>query len=179
MTIKNSMTFGKKITALRRASCMTQEELGFSLCVSRQTIAQWEADSAPPKADKIIELCKLFNVSADYLLFDDDEQGEIAAAEKECPKQEVRSRGAKAVSACGLGVGIMAFLIALMLAVLLLFGTFLEQAKRYSSDFNTYASIALIVGLLVLSAMSITLSVIAARKGNGKLGRRRKKVEKN
>lgn len=176
MTNKNSMTFGKKITALRRAACMTQEELGFSLCVSRQTIAQWEADSAPPKADKIVELCKLFHVSADYLLFDEvGQRGDDDAVEQKREERErPLSRSAKVVFSCGLGIGIIAFLLALLLSLLLLFDPLLMNTQRFSSDFNFYAMLATIVGLLILSATSITLSIVVGRKANGQYDRPRK-----
>lgn len=38
--------------------------------VSRQAVSRWESNSAKPDADKIIAICDLFGVSADYLLRD-------------------------------------------------------------------------------------------------------------
>ena len=62
------MTTGEKIYAARKKAGMTQEELADRLGVSRQAVSKWESDAAYPETDKIVELCKLFALSADDLL---------------------------------------------------------------------------------------------------------------
>ena len=62
------MTIGEKILKLRKARGWNQEELAEKIGVSRQAVSRWESDSAKPDADKIIAICDLFGVSADYLL---------------------------------------------------------------------------------------------------------------
>lgn len=64
------MTLGEKITQLRTASNMTQEELAEKLSVSRQSVSKWEMDQALPQIDKVIMLCEIFRVSLDLLLVD-------------------------------------------------------------------------------------------------------------
>lgn len=64
------MTIGEKIYTLRKSNGWSQEELADRIGVTRQAISRWEADSAKPEADKLIELCDLFHVTADYLLRD-------------------------------------------------------------------------------------------------------------
>ncbi len=64
------MTIGEKITHLRNASGMSQENLADKLSVSRQSVSKWEMDQAQPQIDKILLLCELFNVSTDELLYD-------------------------------------------------------------------------------------------------------------
>ncbi len=64
------MTIGEKIHTLRKSNGWSQEELADRIGVTRQAISRWESDSAKPEADKIIELCDLFEVTADYLLRD-------------------------------------------------------------------------------------------------------------
>ena len=64
------MTMGEKILALRKARGWSQEELAEQIGVTRQAVSRWESDSAKPDADKIIAVCDLFGVSADYLLRD-------------------------------------------------------------------------------------------------------------
>lgn len=61
-------SLGQKIYDLRTQHGYSQETLGNLIGVSRQSISKWELDTASPNADNIIELCKLFSVSADYLL---------------------------------------------------------------------------------------------------------------
>ncbi len=64
------MTMGEKILSLRKARGWSQEELAEHIGVTRQAVSRWESDSAKPDADKIIAVCDLFGVSADYLLRD-------------------------------------------------------------------------------------------------------------
>lgn len=63
------MTTGQKICECRRKMNLTQEELADKLGVSRQAVSKWEADVAFPETEKILELCKMFSLSADELLF--------------------------------------------------------------------------------------------------------------
>lgn len=65
------MTFGEKLLKMRKARGWSQEDLAEKLGVSRQAVSRWEAGTAKPDADKIIGLCDLFGVSADYLLRED------------------------------------------------------------------------------------------------------------
>lgn len=64
------MTIGEKILSMRKARGWSQEELAEQIGVTRQAVSRWESDSAKPDADKIISVCDLFGVSADYLLRD-------------------------------------------------------------------------------------------------------------
>ena len=64
------MTIGEKIIHLRAAAGMSQDTLAEKLAVSRQSVSKWEMDQAQPQIDKVIQLCKLFCVSADVLLDD-------------------------------------------------------------------------------------------------------------
>ena len=62
------MTLGQKITNLRKARGMTQEELSEAVGVTRQTISKWELDSSTPDLDYLCKLCDLFGVTADDLI---------------------------------------------------------------------------------------------------------------
>lgn len=80
------MTFGSKITDLRRKNNYSQEQLAEKLNVSRQTIYKWEADAAMPERDKLDRLVKIFNTSYDYLLNDSQ-----SLPKKEDPVQTVEN----------------------------------------------------------------------------------------
>ena len=67
------MTFNEKLLSLRRKSGFSQEELAEKIDVSRQSISKWEMNQAVPQIDKVLMLCKLFNISADALLRDEME----------------------------------------------------------------------------------------------------------
>lgn len=62
------MTTGEKIAALRRAQGMSQEALADRLGISRQAVSKWEAGQAAPGRDNLLELSRVFGVSADELL---------------------------------------------------------------------------------------------------------------
>lgn len=64
------MTIGEKITHLRMAKNISQEQLAEEISVSRQSVSKWEMDQALPQIDKVLQLCELFDVSADELLQD-------------------------------------------------------------------------------------------------------------
>lgn len=80
------MTTGERIYEARKRAGMTQEELADKLDVTRQAVSKWESDTAFPETDKIVELCRLFDLSADELLLGEDKKKadrESAAPEPE------------------------------------------------------------------------------------------------
>ena len=78
------MTTGERIFGYRKKAGFTQEELADRLGVSRQAVSKWEQDAAFPETDKVLELCKLFSVSADELLFGRENAG---ASTEETPAE--------------------------------------------------------------------------------------------
>lgn len=77
------MTFGEKIQKLRKEAGLSQEELSYQLGVSRQAISKWERDNGYPETEKIVQMSKMFHVSLDYLLNEDDtKKPEISPDEK-------------------------------------------------------------------------------------------------
>lgn len=65
------MTLGDKISHLRLTSNVSQEELARKLRISRQTLSKWETDESQPSIDKVKEICKLFQLTAEELLNDE------------------------------------------------------------------------------------------------------------
>lgn len=61
-------TIGKFISALRRASGMTQKELGDKLYVSDKTVSRWECDECLPELSLIPAIAEIFHITADELL---------------------------------------------------------------------------------------------------------------
>ena len=52
---------------MRKASGLSQEELGDKLDVARQTVSKWELGETTPEMDKLVELSNLFHVSMDEM----------------------------------------------------------------------------------------------------------------
>ena len=67
------MTFGEKIQKLRKEAGLSQEEFAYQLGVSRQAVSKWERDSGYPETEKIIRMSKMFHVTLDYLLNEEEE----------------------------------------------------------------------------------------------------------
>ena len=63
---------GERIKSLRKASKLSQVELGNKLEVTKQTVSNWENENILPSVDMLIRICMFFNVSTDYILGLDD-----------------------------------------------------------------------------------------------------------
>ena len=61
-------SMGERIAKQRKLKKLTQEQLAKLLNVKREIISYYEKDLRCPKINDIIELSKILNVSADYLL---------------------------------------------------------------------------------------------------------------
>lgn len=59
---------GELIAELRQDKGLTQKELGDILCVSSETISNYENGVHLPDVDKVIALANYFHVTTDYLL---------------------------------------------------------------------------------------------------------------
>lgn len=64
------MTIGEKIALRRRSAGLSQEALAGQLGVSRQAVSRWETNESLPDTEKILQLCRIFDTSADDLLLD-------------------------------------------------------------------------------------------------------------
>lgn len=74
-------TIGEKIRGLRRSKGLSQEQLGFEINVSRQTVSKWESDAMNPTIDNVKTLCAYFNVAPEYF-FDDAAEKTPTACEQ-------------------------------------------------------------------------------------------------
>ena len=63
---ERTMTLGERIGNKRRAAGLSQEELGNILGVTRQSIYKWENDQAVPELDNLLQLSKVFEVTAGW-----------------------------------------------------------------------------------------------------------------
>lgn len=78
------MTFGEKLFKLRSDAGFSQDRLAEMLEVSRQSVSKWERDEAMPDTDKIVLISKIFSVSTDSLLKDEQElKNEVEEAKGE------------------------------------------------------------------------------------------------
>ena len=66
------MTLGEKLKEIRKRFGLSQEQLAEIMNVSRQTITKWENDGGTPDVTNLQELSKVFGITVDYLLNDEN-----------------------------------------------------------------------------------------------------------
>lgn len=65
------MNLSENLKKIRKDNNLSQEDLAEKLGVSRQSVSKWEQGLAYPEMDKVLEICKLFNLNIDDLLNQD------------------------------------------------------------------------------------------------------------
>ena len=69
--------FGQRIKKLRNDKGLSMQELADKLGVTKSSINMWENSSSIPKNNILISLSKMFNVSIDYLLGNEEMQEKV------------------------------------------------------------------------------------------------------
>ena len=86
------MTLGQKLKEIRKRFGLSQESLAEIMNVSRQAITKWESDEGLPDVSNLQELSKVFNLTVDYLL-DDDNSLPALSMKKELDKDKYEMNG--------------------------------------------------------------------------------------
>ncbi len=60
--------YGKRIRELRLENKLTQKELGKMLNVDFRTISFWETERYEPNLRQLEMICRIFEVSADFII---------------------------------------------------------------------------------------------------------------
>lgn len=63
-----NIEINKRIRELRKLNNLTQTQLAEKLNTTQDTISLWELGKSYPDIEYLVLLCKLFNVSSDYLV---------------------------------------------------------------------------------------------------------------
>lgn len=74
-------TLGTKISDLRKARKMTQDELADEMGVSSQAVSKWENDLSIPDLPILIQLAEFFHVTMDDLVREKERTVELVAEE--------------------------------------------------------------------------------------------------
>ncbi len=61
------MNLANNLKKIRKDNNLSQEELADKLNVTRQSVSKWESGVAYPEMDKVLQICKMFNVNIDDL----------------------------------------------------------------------------------------------------------------
>ena len=92
------MNLSENLKKIRKDNNLSQEDLAEKLGVSRQSVSKWESGAAYPEMDKVLELCKLFNLNIDELLNQDIKEVEQNRQSKSTIQKKKKKRG-KIISA--------------------------------------------------------------------------------
>jgi transcriptional regulator with XRE-family HTH domain len=79
-TAPNPQSLGERIAYARAMSAMTTAQLARRTGVQSKTLAQWEAGKSEPRANRIVNLAGVLNVSPAWLLSGRGEAPEESAA---------------------------------------------------------------------------------------------------
>ena len=80
------MELHKKLSKARKEKGMSQLEVAEAMQVSRQAVSRWEVGATAPSIENLSSLSKLYGVSLDYLL--NDEEDELTPKDDEEDKGE-------------------------------------------------------------------------------------------
>lgn len=105
------MSFNEKLIELRKKEGLSQEELGYKLNVTRQTVSKWELGQTTPEMDKLIEISKIFNISVDELIKETETNTEIEQIKEEKTENKLNKKKK----------WVRALLIGLVIAVVIFF----------------------------------------------------------
>lgn len=77
------MELHERIALARKQAGLSQEQLGEKLGVSRQAVSKWESGQSNPDVAYVAGMCRLFDVSSDWLLLGEENAQTNAPAR--CP----------------------------------------------------------------------------------------------
>ncbi|MEG0977962.1 MAG: helix-turn-helix transcriptional regulator [Bacilli bacterium] len=134
-----NIEIANRLVKLRKEKGLSQEELADKLGISRQSVSKWERAESSPDTDNLICLAKIYGVSLDELLQDDETIEEIAKDKKERLEKEKKEEDDESTKA---GVHIDNGILKT---------TFIRHDKRTNSIVKT------VEGCLLLIAIAIYL----------------------
>ena len=170
------MNIGEKIVKLRKQNHMSQEMLAAKLNVSRQSVSKWELNDATPDAFNLLELSKLFNVTTDYLLYDDYKSDddiprakEVMSDFKESKGKEIRNTFIQAflwlIAAIGLNVSLYFNLISpwllhlgSILSVIFSLLNFYKYQKLRNNNYQTIDILLMKISALITILITYSLN---------------------
>ena len=87
------MMLPSKLRDLRKKHGLSQKELAEKLMTTQAKVASWENGDSVPDISYIAKLAFLYDVSADYLLKDDKQEGQTIEPGEEMDRQNTKRLG--------------------------------------------------------------------------------------
>ena len=129
---------GTKISFCRKKAGLSQEALATRLNISRQAVSRWETGEAVPDTEKIVQLSRLFQVSTDYLLLDENKEpltGQNPAGIQTGPAKEKRKYLRIYFGKCLLVIGLIALAVTLIGA-----GVYADSLNEWYTAWGRYGT---------------------------------------
>ena len=128
------MKLTDKLVKLRKTNGWSQEDLAEKLNVSRQAISRWESGTAQPDASNVLNLSKIFSVTADYLLndeYDSDFDVPVVRQTKSDAKDKINKVVALCVGLLGLMGNFIVYVLSRFIEVMVPYITYENGQKMY------------------------------------------------
>ena len=128
------MKLTDKLVKLRKTNGWSQQDLAEKLNVSRQAISRWESGTAQPDASNVLNLSRLFGVTADYLLndeYDSDFDVPVVRQTKSAAKDKMNKVIALCVGVFGLMGNFIVYVLSRFIEVMVPHITYENGKKMY------------------------------------------------
>ena len=99
-----NIEIANRLQKLRKENGYSQEELADKLGISRQAVSKWERAESSPDTDNLIILARLYNMSLDELLYDNESDEEIRERIKD--KEETKSESKDGINVNGSSISL-------------------------------------------------------------------------
>lgn len=157
------MNLGEKLLKLRKLKGLSQEEAADKLNVTRQTISKWETNQSTPDFDKLIPICKLYEIGAEELLTGNKK--EI----KNEKKEDILDKTNKRKYALGISLGVLIYFISVVWIMITI----------PVMELNPIVSSAVFLIICGLATFVIVYSSMVYKKKEVKYESKEEKLQKN
>ncbi|MBE6930573.1 MAG: helix-turn-helix transcriptional regulator [Ruminococcaceae bacterium] len=173
------MILADKILNLRKKNGWSQEELAEKLGVSRQSVSKWEGAQSLPDLDRIVQMAKLFDVTTDYLLREEQEEEThpaVTADEKDSALRRITMEEANAfleakyTTAPRIALGVLLCILSPVSLFILSgaaeYGFFpFRNSTGMMGAFAAGEGAAVCIGLIILLAMVAAAVIVFIKSG--------------
>lgn len=126
------MKFNEKLVMLRKQQNLSQEQVSEKLGVARQTISKWELGETTPEMDKLIIISKLYDITLDELMKEDNE-GKNVNDPNNMNSQKLAGLTIKFLK----GIGIFIFIVAILYVFIMIVGLIAFNRLKTDSGSKT------------------------------------------
>ncbi len=156
------MKFNEKLTKLRKEKGMTQEDLAFEVGVSRQSVSKWETGEAEPNLSTVKELARIFEVSVDCLIGEEENGANAPFPTEKRVNQAEAIAFLAATRKVAKWIALGVFLCILSPVCLILLGA-MSEIPKYGVSEGIAGGVGMIV-LLLLVAIAVALFIVCDGK---------------